>query len=173
MAMKASSKGLDIGEAQLLAALVLQLEFVNPDFSDAAVLAPFQPETVLGQRLQAHVLKDRQDVRQGHEVGDAVELHPEGQLGIVRLAIGPDTQGVGAAFLGRRQGLDHLQIVERFGGGVAVAVAGGEGLGIAAQHFAHPPAATPPARASDSNRSDQVRTCSAISVSTAARSGCG
>ncbi len=113
------------GEDQLRAMRILELEVVHPD--DLAVGAA-DGEARLDQRLQAHVVEDRQDVGERGRPARPIELEAELQLAVGGRTVGADGHG-----LPSRHALDHRQVLQRLGRIEPVAVAGREGVAVAGE----------------------------------------
>ncbi len=112
-------------EREPLAARIVEHELVGPDRAPPA-LAPDgrQLEALFRQRLQAHVVEDRQHVGERDRIAGAVELEAEAARRVAGVAEGAD---------GDRRLLadpaDRRQVGERLGRAIAVAVAGRERVG--------------------------------------------
>ena len=120
---------LDLAKDQVAATRVLNLEVVNPDGGCAGRR---DPEPGLGDRLQAHVVQNRQNVGQMSRLAPPIELHPEHQQAVGSRAIGPGAEGL----IGAR-GLDDRNVFQRLSGLGTVAVTGREGLAIARDGGGH------------------------------------
>ena len=119
---------LDLSEDQVRAAGILDLEVVDPDG-----VATFRGdgEPGLGQRLQAHVLQDRQHVGERRRDDPAIQLEAEVQRPVRVGAIGAH-----AHLLVAGEAVDDRHVLQRLGGAEAVAIAGGEGVAVAGDHVA-------------------------------------
>ena len=79
-------RGLDVGKRQRLAAWILQQEFVDVDL---LVIQRADGVAELLERLQTHIGQDGKDIGQRDRRAPAIELEPELERRVVRLAEGP------------------------------------------------------------------------------------
>src|SRR3546814_2148074 len=77
---------------------------------------------ILDQRLEAHVLQDRNHVRERHSRLAMIELEAEGDRRVVVVAIGAHRDPCAIRHL-----LDHDDVAQRLLGAILLAIAGAEG----------------------------------------------
>ena len=111
---------LDVGEAEIAAARVLEQELVDVD---GVALDGAHGVTELLKRLEAHVRQDRQDIGERGRVASPVELEAELEVGVLRGAEGANDHVSGA------EPVHFAEIDQGLAGVVAVAIAGREGFG--------------------------------------------
>ena len=115
---------LDVAEHQMLAGFVAQHELVDPD----RLAGRRHLEALFDQRLQAHVLQDRQHIGQRGSGARAIELEAERHRAVARAAEGADADGLALG-----QVVDDRDVGQGLIGVVLVAIAGREGAGVASQ----------------------------------------